>query len=161
MPASGLQKDAFRYLMEDADESSSENNINVMGIRDFPESPHQVNKKVYVFSLVLEKGTPNQCRSRISFNLHPLPVGYYTLVVVHFPPEMTDSEGDTPSQNDFDFKLHYERIREIHEKPHSLSLMEQFASAVPVPRFARHRQRYVVSNRAAGCLRCSRHCFQR
>ena len=36
VPASGLQKDAFRYLMEDADESSSENNINVMGIRAFP-----------------------------------------------------------------------------------------------------------------------------
>ena len=34
------KKDAFRYLMEDADESSSENNNNVLGINDFPESPH-------------------------------------------------------------------------------------------------------------------------
>ena len=34
VPASGLQKDTFRYLMEDIDESSSENNINVMGISD-------------------------------------------------------------------------------------------------------------------------------
>ena len=75
--------------MEDADESSSENSINVMGIRDFPESPHQVNKKAYVFSLVLEKDTPNQYRSRIGFNLHPLPVGYYTLFAEYFPPEMT------------------------------------------------------------------------
>ena len=39
------KKDAFRYLMEDADESSSENNIGVLGINDFPESPHQINKK--------------------------------------------------------------------------------------------------------------------
>ena len=88
--ASGLQKDPFRYLMEDADESSSENNIKVMGIRDFPESPHQVSKKAYVFSLVLEKDTPNQYRSHIGFNLHPLPVGYYTMVVEYFPPEMTE-----------------------------------------------------------------------
>ena len=61
-----------------------------MGIRDFPESPHQVNKKASVFSLVLEKDTPNQYRSRIGFNLHPLPVGYYTFVVEYFPPEMTE-----------------------------------------------------------------------
>ena len=33
--------------MENADESSSENNINVLGIDDYPESPHQVNKKAY------------------------------------------------------------------------------------------------------------------
>ena len=90
VPACGLQKDTFRYLMEDADESSSENNINVMGIRDFPKSPHQVNKKAYVFSLVFEKDTPNQYRSRIGFNLHPLPVSYYTLVVEYFPLEMTE-----------------------------------------------------------------------
>ena len=30
------KKDAFRYLMEDADESSSENNIDVLGITIFP-----------------------------------------------------------------------------------------------------------------------------
>ena len=39
------KKDVFRYLMEDTDESSSENNIDVLGINDFPESPHQINKK--------------------------------------------------------------------------------------------------------------------
>ena len=42
---SGQNRDAFRYLMEDTDESSSENNIEVLGIRDFSESPHQINKK--------------------------------------------------------------------------------------------------------------------
>ena len=31
--------------MEDADESSSENSIEVLGIKDFSESPHQINKK--------------------------------------------------------------------------------------------------------------------
>ena len=75
------KKDAFRYLMEDADESSSENNISVLGITDFPRSPHQINKKGYNLQLVLEKGTPNQYRSLIGFNLHPLPVGYNTMVV--------------------------------------------------------------------------------
>jgi len=43
--SSTQKRDVFRYLMEDTDESSSENNINVLGINDFPESPHQINKK--------------------------------------------------------------------------------------------------------------------
>ena len=74
------KKDAFRYLMEDADESSSENNIDVLGINDFPESPHQINKKAYFLKLLFEKDS-HQYRSRLGFNLHPLPVGYYTMVV--------------------------------------------------------------------------------
>ena len=84
------KKDVFRYLMEDADESSSENNIDVLGINDFPESPHQVNKKAYTLKLLFEKDSPNQYRSRLGFNLHPLPVGYYTMVVEWFPPEMNE-----------------------------------------------------------------------
>ena len=84
------EKDAFRYLMEDADESSSENNIDVLGINDFPESPHQVNKKAYFLKLLFEKDSPNQYQSRLGFNLHPLPIGYYTMVVERFPPEMNE-----------------------------------------------------------------------
>ena len=84
------KKEAFRYLMEDADESSSENNIDVLGINDFPESPHQINKKAYTLKLLFEKDSPNQYRSRLGFNLHPLPVGYYTMVVEWFPPEMNE-----------------------------------------------------------------------
>ena len=45
------KKDVFRYLMENADESSSENNISVLGINDFPESPHEINKKAYDIQL--------------------------------------------------------------------------------------------------------------
>ena len=84
------KKDAFRYLMEDVDESSSENNIGILGIKDFPETPHQINKKAYVLRLVLKDDSPNQYRSRLGFNLHPLPVGYYTMVVEWFPPEMNE-----------------------------------------------------------------------
>ena len=78
------EKDAFRYLMENADESSSENNINVLGIDDYPESPHQRNKKAHFLKLLLKKDSPNQYQSRLGFNLHPLPVGYYTMVVEFF-----------------------------------------------------------------------------
>ena len=84
------KKDVFRYLMEDTDESSSENNIAVLGINDFPESPHQINKKAYSLKLLFEKDSPNQYQSRLGFNLHPLPVGYYTMVVEWFPPEMNE-----------------------------------------------------------------------
>ena len=87
---SGQKKDAFRYLMEDTDESSSENNIEVLGIVDFSNSPHQINKKAYQLKLLFEKSSPNQYQSRLGFNLFKLPVGYYTLVVEWFPPEMSE-----------------------------------------------------------------------
>ena len=87
---SGQKRDAFRYLMEDTDESSSENNIKVLGINDFPNSPHQINKKAYQLQLLFEKDSPNQYQSRLGFNLYKLPVGYYTLVVEWFPPEMNE-----------------------------------------------------------------------
>ena len=66
--SSTQKRDAFRYLMEDTDESSSENNIEVLGIRDFSESPHQINKKAYSLKLLFEKGSPNQYQSRLGFN---------------------------------------------------------------------------------------------
>ena len=80
--SSAQKRDAFTYLMEDTDESSSENNIQVLGIRDFSESPHQIlNKKAYFLKLLFEKDSPNQFQSRLGFNLYKLPVGYYTMVV--------------------------------------------------------------------------------
>ena len=83
-----LQRDAFRYLMEDTDDSSSENNIQVTGIVDFTASPHQINKKAYEFTLVKDTDGLNDYRSRIGFNLFKLLLGYYTFVVEYFPPEM-------------------------------------------------------------------------
>ena len=87
---SGQKKDAFRYLMENDDESSSEYNIEVLGIVDFSNSPHQINKKAYQLKLLFQKTSPNQYQSRLGFNLYKLPVGYYTLVVEWFPPEMSE-----------------------------------------------------------------------
>ena len=55
--------------MEDIDESSSENNIQVFGIRDFSETPHQINKKAYSLKLLFQKGLPNEYQSRLGFNL--------------------------------------------------------------------------------------------
>ena len=101
---SGQKRDAFRYLMEDTDESSSENNIEVLGIVNFPNSPHQINKKAYQLKLLFEKSSPNQYRSRLGFNLYKLPVGYYTMVVEWFPPEMNEisvtAQGTTISISD-------------------------------------------------------------
>ena len=87
---SGQKKDAFRYLMENDDESSSEYNIEVLGIVDFSNSPHQINKKAYQLKLLFQKSSPNQYQSRLGFNLYKLPVDYYTLVVEWFPPEMSE-----------------------------------------------------------------------
>ena len=109
------KKDVFRYLMENADESSSENNISVLGINDFPESPHQINKKAYDIQLVLEKDSPNQYRSRLGFNLHPLPVGYYTMVVEWFPPEMNEVSV-TPQAMTISISNHTTKIFEKYTK---------------------------------------------
>ena len=87
---SGQQSDVFRYLMEDADHSSSENNIVVTGIVDFAASPHEINKKAYEFTLVKDTDGSNDYRSRIGFNLYSLPLGYYTIIIEYMPPEMTN-----------------------------------------------------------------------
>ena len=49
------QRDAFWLLMEDMDDSSSENNINVTGMVDFSRFSHQLNKKAYEFTLIKDK----------------------------------------------------------------------------------------------------------
>jgi len=82
------KKDAFRYLMESVDESSSENNIIVYGIVDFSASPHNVNKKAY--KLKMGKDAQNEYSSRIGFNMFRLPEGEYTLAIEFFPPSTTD-----------------------------------------------------------------------
>ena len=87
---SGQQTDVFRYLMEDVDHSSSENNIVVTGIVDFAASPHEINKKAYEFTLVKDTDGSNDYRSRIGFNLYSLPLGYYTIIIEYMPPEMTN-----------------------------------------------------------------------
>ena len=87
---SGQQTDVLRYLMEDADHSSSENNIVVTGIVDFAASPHEINKKAYEFTLVKDTDGSNDYRSRIGFNLYSLPLGYYTIIIEYMPPEMTN-----------------------------------------------------------------------
>ena len=89
------KKVVFRYLMEDADESSSEHDIIVDGIVDFSGSPHEVNKKAY--SLQLGKGAQNEYSSRIGFNMFKLPEGEYTLVIEFFPPGMTNVRVDVVS----------------------------------------------------------------
>ena len=86
-PSGHVGKNAFLYLMEDEDESSSENNIIVSGIVDYAASIHENNKKAYQISLIKDLGS-NNYRSRIGFNLGSLPIGYYTFVCEFFPSEM-------------------------------------------------------------------------
>ena len=86
---SGQQRDALRYFMEDVDESSSENNISVTGIVSWDEFIHQMNKNAYRLALVKDSGS-NNYQSWISFNLGPLPIGFYTFVCEFFPIVMSN-----------------------------------------------------------------------
>ena len=114
------KKDAFRYLVEDTDESSIGNNIDVLGINDFTESPHQVNKKAYFLKLLFEKDSPG---SRLGFNLHPLSVGYYTMVVEWFPPEMNEMSV-TPQATTISISNYTTKTFEKYQNTYPLSQME-------------------------------------
>ena len=75
-------KDEFRYLMEDVNESSSEERIRVDGIVDYANSPHEINKKAY--DLKLTKMSDNNYVSRLGFNMYKLPKGEFTICVEFF-----------------------------------------------------------------------------
>ena len=92
---SGLQKNVFLYQMLDDLESSSESNITVTGIKDFPNTPHTLFKKAYHFTI--GKNAQNEYNARIGFNFNPVPTGAYTYVVEYFPPFMIDVSVDCRS----------------------------------------------------------------
>ena len=81
-------KDEIRYIMEDADESSSQSNIEVDGIVDLSKSPHKHNKKAY--DLKLKKNSNNNYVSRLGFNMYKLHEGEYTICVEFFPVKMVN-----------------------------------------------------------------------
>ena len=68
---SGLQQNVFLYQMTDVNESSSESNITVTGIKDFPNTPHTLFKKAYHFTI--GKNAQNEYNARIGFNFNPVP----------------------------------------------------------------------------------------
>ena len=79
---SSNKKNALKYLL-DADESSSENNIVVIGISDFAQSPHK-NKLAYKVGLQKNPNS-NDYQSKIGFNLYPLSIGKFTSVLEYYP----------------------------------------------------------------------------
>ena len=79
---SSNKKNAFKYLFG-VDESSSENNIVVIGISDFSQGPHK-NKQAYKVGLLKNPGS-NDYQSKIGFNLYPLSLGKFTSVLEYFP----------------------------------------------------------------------------
>ena len=89
---SGIQKNEFLYLMQDVNESSSESNITVLGIKKFPQTPHTINKNAYKF--LMRKDAQNKYASRLGFNLYQLPAGAYTFVVEFVPPTQTNVSVD-------------------------------------------------------------------
>ena len=79
---SSNKKNALKYLL-DADESSSENNIVVLGISDFAQSPH---KNILAYKVGLQKNSgSDDYQSRIGFNLYPLSIGKFTSVLEYYP----------------------------------------------------------------------------
>ena len=84
---SSHKSNEFKYL-NDPNETSSEYNITVDAFTDFNESPHK-NKKAFQITLTKDVGT-NDYRSRMGFNLYPLPLGTYTIIFEYYFPENTN-----------------------------------------------------------------------
>ena len=81
--------------MEDVNQSSSERDIIFVGIVDFSDSPHNINKKAYSFKM--GKGVQNEYNSPLGFNMFKLPEGEYTLAIEFFAPVMTNVRVDVVS----------------------------------------------------------------
>ena len=84
---SSHKSNEFKYL-NDPNETSSEYNITVEAFTNFNESPHK-NKKAFEITLQKDAGT-NDYRSRMGFNLYPLPLGTYTIIFEYYFPENTN-----------------------------------------------------------------------
>ena len=84
---SSHKSNEFKYL-NDPNETSSEYNITIGAFTDFNESPHK-NKKAFQITLTKDVGT-NDYRSRMGFNLYPLPLGTYTIIFEYYFPENTN-----------------------------------------------------------------------
>ena len=84
---SSHKSNEFKYL-NDPNETSSEYNITVDAFTDFNESPHK-NKKAFEITLQKDAGA-NNYRSRMGFNLYPLPLGTYTIIFEYYFPENTN-----------------------------------------------------------------------
>ena len=84
---SSHKSNEFKYL-NNPNETSSEYNITVEAFTDFNESPHK-NKKAFEITLQKDAGT-NDYRSRMGFNLYPLPLGTYTTIFEYYFPENTN-----------------------------------------------------------------------
>ena len=84
---SSHKSNEFKYL-DDPNETSSEYNITIDAFTDFNESPHK-NKKAFQITLTKDVGTTDY-RSRMGFNLYPLPLGTYTIIFEYYFPENTN-----------------------------------------------------------------------
>ena len=85
-------KNVFQYIMNDVNETSSEFGITVLGILDFPQSPHLLNKKAIKFQMGLQTNDSTRYYSRLGLNFFSLPEGEYTLVVEFFHPTNSNIE---------------------------------------------------------------------
>ena len=89
---SGSMKNVFQYIMNDVSETSSEFGITVLGILDFPQSPHLLNKKAIKFQMGLQTNDSTRYYSRLGLDFYKLPEGQYTLVVEFFHPTNSNIE---------------------------------------------------------------------
>ena len=76
--------------MDDADDSSSEQNITLNGIVNFQQSIYVHNRKAYSITMTKTASSNNYDSKMMGFNLYPLGSTKLTAVIAFYPPEMTN-----------------------------------------------------------------------
>ena len=66
---SGSMENVFQHIMNDVNQTSSEFGITVLGILDFPQSPHLLNKKAIKFQMGLQSNDSSRYYSRLGLNM--------------------------------------------------------------------------------------------
>ena len=119
--------------MTDVNESSSESNITVTGIKDFANTPHTLLKKAYHFTI--GKNAQNEYNARIGFNFNPVPTGAYTYVVEYFPPFMIDVSVDWQINSVERQQTNLQKVSDICQKHRANSQVANGNSRLPHDRF--------------------------
>ena len=90
--------------MEDAEEISSESNVVVDRISDFPRSRHQLNNSAIPMTL---QTTTNAFNSKIGFNLYPMSMGRFTIIIEWYKNYLIDDQFTITAGN---MRLDYTKI---------------------------------------------------
>ena len=129
----GLQKNVFLYQMTDVNESSSESNITVTGIKDFPTLRTHFFKKSLPFTI--GKMHKTNTTQELGLTLTQFPQERILYVVEYFPPFMIDVSVDCRSTPLNVKQTNLQKVSDLCQKHRANSQVANGNSRLPHDRF--------------------------